>query len=94
VAVHHGGAGTVHAVVRAGLPSIVVPFLADQPFWGRLLARRGLGAAPVPPRRVTASSMEQAIRAAPSRAAVLPVAEQLRGEDGCGTALAEIVAVG
>ena len=33
VALHHGGAGTVHAVARAGVPSVVVPFLADQPFW-------------------------------------------------------------
>jgi len=31
VAVHHGGAGTVHAAVRAGVVSVTVPFLADQP---------------------------------------------------------------
>ncbi len=87
VAIHHGGAGTVHAVVRAGLPSIVVPFLADQPFWGRLLARRGLGAPPVSSGKVSRDRMVAALAAVPSRSAVQPVAEQLRSEDGCAVAL-------
>ena len=86
-AVHHGGAGTVHAVVRAGLPSIVVPFLADQPFWGQLLARRGLGSPPVPSKRVASARMSAALAALPSRATVEPVAERLRSEDGCAEAL-------
>jgi UDP:flavonoid glycosyltransferase YjiC (YdhE family) len=30
-AVHHGGAGTTAAALRAGVPSVVVPFMADQP---------------------------------------------------------------
>ena len=30
-AIHHGGVGTVHAAVAAGVPSVVVPFIADQP---------------------------------------------------------------
>lgn len=38
-AIHHGGAGTVPAVARAGIPSVMVPFIADQPFWGRVLQR-------------------------------------------------------
>jgi len=32
--VHHGGAGTTAAALRAGIPSVVVPFFGDQPFWG------------------------------------------------------------
>src|SRR6185436_8276600 len=35
--IHHGGAGTSAAALRAGIPSIVVPFFADQFFWGTLL---------------------------------------------------------
>lgn len=31
--VHHGGAGTTAASLRAGVPSVVIPFLIDQPFW-------------------------------------------------------------
>ncbi|CAG8610855.1 7957_t:CDS:2, partial [Acaulospora morrowiae] len=40
--VHHGGAGTTHAVARAGVPSIVIPHFADQPWWASLLYRHGL----------------------------------------------------
>ncbi|HSM71002.1 MAG TPA: glycosyltransferase [Anaerolineales bacterium] len=44
--VHHGGAGTTSAGLRAGIPNIVVPFTADQPFWGRRV--HAIGAAPRP----------------------------------------------
>jgi UDP:flavonoid glycosyltransferase YjiC (YdhE family) len=42
-AVHHGGAGTTHTALRAGLPSLVCSFSVDQPFWGRRLKRLGVG---------------------------------------------------
>jgi UDP:flavonoid glycosyltransferase YjiC (YdhE family) len=45
--VHHGGAGTTAEALRAGVPQWIVPFLADQPFWGRLVHRAGIGPAPV-----------------------------------------------
>jgi sterol 3beta-glucosyltransferase len=88
VAIHHGGAGTTHAVVRAGTPSIVVPFLADQPFWGQLLARAGLGSAPIPASRLTRERLTTAMGSLPSREAIAPVAARMRSEDGCGSALA------
>ncbi|CAG8556305.1 3458_t:CDS:10 [Diversispora eburnea] len=40
--VHHGGAGTTHAVTRAGIPSVVVPHFADQPWWASILHRLGV----------------------------------------------------
>lgn len=42
-AVHHGGAGTTAATARAGLPTLVCWFSADQPFWGAALRRIGAG---------------------------------------------------
>ncbi|MEX0427145.1 glycosyltransferase [Nocardioides sp. DS6] len=42
-AVHHGGAGTTGATLRAQIPSVVGWYSADQPIWGRLLARAGVG---------------------------------------------------
>jgi UDP:flavonoid glycosyltransferase YjiC (YdhE family) len=33
--IHHGGAGTTAAGLRAGIPNVVIPFAADQPFWER-----------------------------------------------------------
>jgi len=41
-AVHHGGASTTAASLRAGVPSIIVPFFADQPAWGQRLADLGV----------------------------------------------------
>lgn len=42
-AVHHGGAGTTHTAVRAGLPSLVCSLFGDQPFWGHRIERLGIG---------------------------------------------------
>lgn len=49
--VHHGGAGTTTTAARAGAPQVVVPQLADQPWWASRVAELGIGAAhdgPVP----------------------------------------------
>ncbi|MGW6033541.1 glycosyltransferase [Gordonia terrae] len=43
VVVHHGGAGTTAAVLRAGRPSVICWYGADQPFWGAELERLGVG---------------------------------------------------
>jgi sterol 3beta-glucosyltransferase len=42
--VHHGGAGTTHASLRAGLPTLICSVFADQPFWGDRVAKLGVGA--------------------------------------------------
>ncbi|QIS38173.1 glycosyltransferase [Clavibacter capsici] len=67
LAVHHGGAGTSHAVARAGVPAVVVPFMADQPFWAAQLHRQGMAAAPIPLRRLSADSLVPAMGDALSR---------------------------
>nr|WP_218835596.1 glycosyltransferase [Streptomyces sp. SA15] len=43
--VHHGGAGTTTTAARAGAPQVVVPQLADQPYWADRVADLGIGAA-------------------------------------------------
>jgi sterol 3beta-glucosyltransferase len=45
--VHHGGAGTTSAGLRAGIPNVVVPFTADQPFWGKRVHVIGAGPKPI-----------------------------------------------
>ncbi len=45
---HHGGAGTIAAGLRAGRPTIVVPFFGDQTFWGERIHAAGAGPAPLP----------------------------------------------
>jgi vancomycin aglycone glucosyltransferase len=43
--VHHGGAGTTTTAARAGAPQVVVPQIADQPYWAGRVAALGIGAA-------------------------------------------------
>ncbi|WP_160147682.1 glycosyltransferase [Arthrobacter sp. TS-15] len=50
--VHHGGAGSTAAGIRAGRPTLVVPFLGDQPFWGARVHALGIGPAPLPARQL------------------------------------------
>ncbi len=67
LAVHHGGAGTSHAVARAGVPAVVVPVTADQPFWGAQLHRQGMAAAPIPLRNLSVDALVPAMGDALSR---------------------------
>jgi UDP:flavonoid glycosyltransferase YjiC (YdhE family) len=89
--VHHGGSGTTGTGLSAGVPSIVVPFVFDQFFWGRRIAELGVGPEPVPYGRLSARRLATAIASAVSdgamrqRAAVL--GEQIRAEDGIGNAV-------
>ncbi|KAM0949565.1 putative sterol 3-beta-glucosyltransferase [Dioscorea sansibarensis] len=46
--VHHGGAGTTAAGLKAACPTAIVPFFGDQPFWGDRVHARGVGPAPIP----------------------------------------------
>ncbi len=88
VALHHGGAGTVHAATTAGIPSVVVPFVADQPFWGRQLAARGLAPPPIPQRRLTTERLARALSEALGlRDTAARVGALVRTEDGPATTL-------
>lgn len=96
--VHHGGAGTTAAVLRAGVPHVVVHHLADQVHWGRLLARRGLAAPPISHHKLDADSLSAALHAVLGSAGMSERAramgERVRAEDGLGAAVLAIEAVG
>ena len=62
--IHHGGAGTTSAGLRSGIPSIVVPFTADQPFWGRRVHAIGAGPKPILVRNLSVKNLTCAILAA------------------------------
>jgi UDP:flavonoid glycosyltransferase YjiC (YdhE family) len=89
--VHHGGAGTTAAGLRAGVPSVIVPFFGDQPFWGRRVADLGVGPQPIPRRKLTVERLAQAIsqavtdQAMRQRAAALGAVIQT--EDGVARAV-------
>lgn len=90
--VHHGGAGTTGAALRAGVPSIVVPFTMDQPFWGARVATLGAGTPPIPRKRLTREALAAALRRAVSdeglRARAAALGDAIRAEDGVREAVA------
>lgn len=88
-AIHHGGAGTVHTAVGAGTLSVIVPFIADQPFWGALLHSTGLGPAPVSKHALSVRSLTAALDEADRcRPRVAEVSAAMSAEDGTLTAVA------
>ena len=84
--VHHGGAGTTAAGLRAGAPTVVVAFFGDQPFWGKRIAELGVGPEPVARKKLTADRLAQAILKAISDNTIQQRAAELgakiRAEDG------------
>ncbi len=92
--VHHGGVGTTAAGLAAGVPSIVTPFFADQPFWGQRVYELGVGPKPIPRKRLTADNLTEALERAMSdgemrkKAALL--GERIRAENGIAQAVAII----
>ena len=64
--VHHGGAGTTSTAARAGVPQVVVPQMADQPYWASRVADLGIGAAhdgPTPTVESLAAALSLALAA-------------------------------
>lgn len=89
--VHHGGAGTTAEGLRAGIPTIVVPFVLDQPFWGARIKALGLGPDPIPQKALTADRLAEAMVTAVSNPAIKQRANSygatIRAEDGLHNAL-------
>jgi sterol 3beta-glucosyltransferase len=89
--VHHGGAGTTASGLRAGIPSVVVPRMSDQPFWGRRVYELGVGTMPIYRSRLTADNLAAAIiEATTNRAMQQKVTElgaKIISEDGVNEAV-------
>jgi sterol 3beta-glucosyltransferase len=88
VAIHHGGAGTTHAMLRAGVPSVVMPFLADQPWWAARLHRAGLGPAALSKKTRSVRTITKALKSAIKHTdTVAEASTSMAFEDGLGQAL-------
>lgn len=92
--VHHGGAGSTAAGLCAGVPSLLVPHFADQPFWGSRVAALGVGPKAIPRPRLTAHKLADALDTAVShqtmRQKAAELGEKIRAEDGLEQAVALI----
>ena len=89
--VHHGGAGTMAATLRAGVPSVMVPFFGDQPFWGRRYHTLGIIPTPIPQKHLTVHRLATAIKIATSDASIhsriAALSQRIQTEDGVASAV-------
>ena len=83
--------GTTAAGLRAGRPTLICPFLGDQPFWGHQIDQLGAGPKPLPQRQLNADRLTQRIRALITNPGYADrsadIAQRLRSEDGVGRAI-------
>ena len=91
--VHHGGAGTIAAGIRAGVPSIVCAIQGDQPFYGSLVRRAGVGKylGMIGSKALTADALAEGITAVITSQSVINEARKMRSkvqqEDGVMNAI-------
>ncbi|MFE1171562.1 glycosyltransferase [Streptomyces sp. NPDC058773] len=96
--VHHCGAGTAAAGVRAKVPTVPVPVTADQPFWAARLATLGVATAPIPFKELTGDDGTARLTHALTQATTTPAhrdrahaaAHRLTTEDGAGKVLTAV----
>jgi sterol 3beta-glucosyltransferase len=86
--VHHAGAGTTGAGLRAGVPAVPVPVMTDQPWWASRLVRLGVSPGVLPHPRLSAAGLAAALTRVTGEPAyrrrAVEIASRIAGEDGCG----------
>ena len=88
--IHHGGAGTTAAGLRAGIPNIVIPHTADQPFWGGRVHALGAGPVPIPIKKLSNSRLMQVLNEIEKPGlikAAQSIGQLIRSEQGLETAI-------
>jgi UDP:flavonoid glycosyltransferase YjiC (YdhE family) len=89
--VHHGGAGTTAAGLYAGKPTLVVPHMSDQPFWGRRVAALEAGPHPLPRHRLNSRLLTARLRELVTNTMIHSSAqvlgEKIRAEHGIDNAV-------
>lgn len=88
--IHHGGAGTTAAGLRAGVPSIIIPFSNDQFSWGKRVFDLEVGSEPLSHKNLTAQKLADAICQATSMEIIENskiLGEKINAEDGVSNAV-------
>jgi UDP:flavonoid glycosyltransferase YjiC (YdhE family) len=89
--VHHGGAGTTAAGLRAGKPTLIVPHMADQPYWGRRIHELGVGVKPIPRHQLTLDTLTKRLKTlltdSDIQTRAVALGDQIRADDGVANAV-------
>jgi sterol 3beta-glucosyltransferase len=89
--VHHGGFGTTASGLRAGIPSLVIPHIIDQFYWGQRVFELGAGPKPIPRKELSVEKLStallQAARDEELRAGAAKIGSQIKAEDGISSAV-------
>jgi sterol 3beta-glucosyltransferase len=84
--VHHAGAGTTAAGLRAGVPAVPVPIQFDEGFWAARLVALGVAPRALPLRQLTAEALGEALvratKDAGHRERARTLGAHIRAEDG------------
>ena len=81
----HGGAGTCAASLKAGKPTIVIPFMGDQIFWGEQIYKKGAGPKPILYKLLNAAKLAELINAVKNKQIIenaKHIGEALQKENG------------
>jgi UDP:flavonoid glycosyltransferase YjiC (YdhE family) len=84
--VHHGGAGTTAAGLRAGVPSVITPLIYDQRFWAWCVENAGAGTKPINWTELNANNLSAAINTALTNKDIInkawDIGNKIRSENG------------
>jgi sterol 3beta-glucosyltransferase len=84
--VHHGGSGTTGFALRAGVPSLIVPFVFDQFYWGKRISSLGVGPKPIPHKSLSVdlfgAALDIALNDSQMRDRAAALGEKIREEEG------------
>ncbi len=89
--VHHGGFGTTAAGLKAGIPALIVPHIADQFYWGKIVHELGAGTQPIPRAKLNENAVAEAMDALHNdsslRSVAASISEQIKTERGIEAAI-------
>lgn len=92
--VHHGGFGTTSAGLRAGIPAVIIPHIADQFYWANKIQELGVGLKPIPRKQldatILASSLDEVMNNYSLHQTASSIAEKISVERGVENAVREI----
>lgn len=92
VVVHHGGCGTTHTALHAGIPQAIVGFQGDNMYWGHRCFDTGVASRPIPRKRLTVDNLTACLMTTLStesyRKKAGTIGQQVKSENGIGTAVA------